>query len=511
MKLLIVDDEHIEREAMIAILSRAFPQFQYHQAKNGKQAVEMCHEIQFDLILMDIKMPGITGIEAIRLIQKVISTTFIMVTAFDTFEYAKQALQLGVKDYLLKPSTAKEITETIARVIKGIELDYEKKHQDKKHQWAFEQALTHIETDIVTQLLSDEVQEMHIHMLLEWLQMEIIQETFVVVIRLPDQKLSGYKRVKAQIRGGGIGLVGALHANQFPIIIFRNEQQTYRSQAVNLARAILEQRNQSKDGHWFIGIGTECTSFTELIDSYHEALMASSGPQLTAKYRFYLDVTSLEEKVDNQEGKRTMEILAESVRTGQWAEAKQMIMSLINRYEGKGTSLHHTQQRILEIMWLSTRILADMGIENATPYFSYQTQHYQELRKETIILLEMMQNNYQKHIERLEADTIYKIKQYIIEHSEQDISLETLGRKVNLSPIYISKMFKEKLKMNYIDFLTECRINKAKKMLADIDKSIKEIAIEVGYHDPNYFSKVFKKVCHISPKEYRNRSITSKV
>ena len=106
---------------------------------------------------------------------------------------------------------------------------------------------------------------------------------------------------------------------------------------MNLARAILEQRNQSKDGHWFIGIGTECTSFTELIDSYHEALMASSGPQLTAKYRFYLDVTSLEEKVDNQEGKRTMEILAESVRTGQWAEAKQMIMSLINRYEGKGT------------------------------------------------------------------------------------------------------------------------------------------------------------------------------
>jgi two-component system, response regulator YesN len=114
-----------------------------------------------------------------------------------------------------------------------------------------------------------------------------------------------------------------------------------------------------------------------------------------------------------------------------------------------------------------------------------------------------MMNSYEKHYELLEADTIHQIKQYIIEHSSEDISLDTLAKKVDLSPIYISKMFKEKLGINYIDLLTECRIEKAKKLLGNPEKSIKEITFEVGYHDPNYFSKVFKKMCNITPKEYR--------
>lgn len=114
-----------------------------------------------------------------------------------------------------------------------------------------------------------------------------------------------------------------------------------------------------------------------------------------------------------------------------------------------------------------------------------------------------MRTSYEEHYEQLEADTIHQIKQYIVKHSHEDISLEALGRKVGLSPIYISKMFKEKLGINYIDFLTECRIEKAKKLMADPEKSLKEITFEVGYHEPNYFSKVFKKMVALSPTEYR--------
>jgi len=114
-----------------------------------------------------------------------------------------------------------------------------------------------------------------------------------------------------------------------------------------------------------------------------------------------------------------------------------------------------------------------------------------------------MKQSYVEYYHRLEADTIQQIKQYIIQHSHEAISLEALGKKVDLSPIYISKMFKERLGVNYIDFLTECRIEKAKKLMGDPEKSIKEITFEVGYHEPNYFSKVFKKMANISPKEYQ--------
>ena len=108
----------------------------------------------------------------------------------------------------------------------------------------------------------------------------------------------------------------------------------------------------------------------------------------------------------------------------------------------------------------------------------------------------------------MEADIIQHIKQYIIDHAHKDISLEAIGREVGLSPIYISKIFKEQLGINYIHFLTECRIEKAKKLMRDPSKSLKEITFEVGYHDPNYFSKVFKKICHSSPKEYRKKLLS---
>jgi len=144
-----------------------------------------------------------------------------------------------------------------------------------------------------------------------------------------------------------------------------------------------------------------------------------------------------------------------------------------------------------------------MGIETEAPFFSFQAQDYRQLRAETVHLLERMKQSYVEHYGRLEADKIHQIKLYIIKHSHEDISLDALGKKVDLSPIYISKMFKEKLGTNYIDFLTECRIEKAKKLLSNPDKSLKEITYEVGYHEPNYFSKVFKKMCSVSPKEYR--------
>ncbi|WP_330962185.1 AraC family transcriptional regulator [Planococcus antarcticus] len=117
---------------------------------------------------------------------------------------------------------------------------------------------------------------------------------------------------------------------------------------------------------------------------------------------------------------------------------------------------------------------------------------------------------YLKHYNRLEVDKIHQIKQYIIDHSHEDISLDALARKVELSPIYLSKMFKEKLGINYIDFLTSCRIDKAKKLLGDPQKSLKEISFEIGYHEPNYFSKVFKKMNDVSPKEYRRTLLTER-
>jgi two-component system, response regulator YesN len=504
IKLLIVDDEQIEREGMQAILQRAYPDLIIEQAKNGKIAVEMAGEFRPDLILMDIMMPGMTGLEAIEHISADYpEVKFVMVTAYDMFDYARTALKLGVKDYLLKPSKPSDIVETVGKVLKEIEAERASRAVNKLQQEALEKALSVVETDVVTQLLYDHVHEVHIDLLMEMLDNQSTKECFVMVVMLPVGSEHLYQVIKEKVRQNGSGWVGALSGCQLPIIVFREPGKSFRSQAVFLARDILLIVKSDSAARWFVGIGNAYESLDQIRKSYQEALNATMDTSLPVKYRFYSDMPVLGAVSDGQLGRHREKQLFDQVRLGHWDLVTENIMDVIQSYANTGTSLLQTQQRILELLWMASRVMSELGIEIDTPTYSLQAKDYRQLRTETSHLIGQMRLAHEESYDRLESDKIQKIKQYIIEHSHEDISLDALGSKVGLSPIYISKMFKEKLGINYIDFLTDCRIEKAKKLLANSEKSLKEITFEIGYHEPNYFSKVFKKMCNISPTEYR--------
>lgn len=511
IKLLIVDDEQIEREGMQAILHRAYPELSIQQARNGKVAVEMVDEFMPDLILMDIMMPGMNGLEAIERISTVHPhIKFVMVTAYDMFDYARSALKLGVKDYLLKPSKPSEILETVGKVLKEIEAERETHAVNKLQQDALEKALRVVETDVVTQLLYDHVHEVHIDLLMEMLGIQSARESFVMVVLLPAGSEHLYQVIKEKVRKTGSGWVGALSGCQLPIIVFREQDKSFRTQAVSLARDILSAVKSESGARWFAGIGNAYGSLEQIRQSYQEALNATMDTSLPVKYRFYGDMPVLGAVSDGQLGRQREKQLFDQVRLGQWDLVIDTVMDVIHSYANAETNLLQAQQRILELLWMAARVMSELGIEIDTPTYSLQAQDYRQLRIETSHLIGQMRQAHEESYDRLESDKIQQIKQYIAEHSHEDISLDALANKVGLSPIYISKMFKEKLGVNYIDFLTECRIEKAKKLLSDSEKSLKEITFEIGYHEPNYFSKVFKKMCGISPTEYRRTLLSKK-
>lgn len=98
-----------------------------------------------------------------------------------------------------------------------------------------------------------------------------------------------------------------------------------------------------------------------------------------------------------------------------------------------------------------------------------------------------------------------KAKDYIDEHYHHPLTLEEVAEYVGISPCYFSKLFKDRFGMTFIDYVTDVRIARAKKEMADPNKSLKEICFLVGYNDPNYFSRVFKKHTGMSPSEYRKK------
>jgi two-component system, response regulator YesN len=499
IKLLIVDDEQLEREGMKTILERNFPGLGIQQAKNGKMAVEMANEYSPDLILMDIKMPGMNGLEAMEIINaEQPHIKFIMVTAYDTFSYMKAAIKLGVKDYVLKPSKASEIVHTIGKVLEQIEKEREQ-HVETLHQkekWQRTQML--VETDVVTQLLFDHVHDVHVDMLMEMLEIPSSEEMFVMVLLLPEGGEKQYSTIRKKVLQSG--WTGALYGRQLPIIVFRQPATTYRSQATALARELLS-LSKGNDKEWFIGIGKMYHSMDQVRHSYQEAMLATVDTQVRKKYRFFEEIPLKPE--NRKQAMMDQKDLMEKIRLGKWDQVHSQIMNSFTLLEKERTPLVYTQQRTLEVLWMISRILSECGVETTTPLYPVQPIDYRQLREETERLLSGMKQSYIERFSCMESDTFQQIKQFIKDHSHEDISLDTLAQKVRLSPIYISKMFKEKQGMNYIDFLTECRMEKAKALMGDMEKSIKEITYEVGYHDPNYFSKVFKKVTHYSPKEYR--------
>ncbi|MBT2583922.1 response regulator [Planococcus sp. ISL-109] len=501
-KLLLVDDEPIERDGMQAILQHAFQDMEIKQAKNGKIAVEIVAQWKPDVVFMDIMMPTMNGLEAIEEIRQTDKEIeFVMMTAFDTFDYARQAIKLGVKDYLLKPSKAGEIVATADKLFMQLKQKIKESAQRQQEQEALQKALAIVETDIVTQLLFDHVHEMHIDLLVEMLETQPAEEKFVMTVHVPEGAEHFYADIKEKISKGNNVWMGACYDNHLPLIVFRNPLQSLRSQAITLANGILALTDRNEG--WFVGIGTICESLDDVRNSYQKSLIAMLDLKAPSRYRFYSD--ELEPiKADvpvfiKQQEKR----LVDFVRLGEWEAVEGLVLNVIRQLEHAGEKVLRTQQRSLEFLWLTTRVMAEIGIEAETPLYSIPAKDYRQLMSETLEMINGLKKIYMTQSSRMEFDKIHKIKQFITEHSHEDISLDILARKVDLSPIYISKMFKEKLGINYIDFLTECRIEKAKKLLADPKISLKAIALEVGYHEPNYFSKVFRKMNDISPTEYR--------
>jgi two-component system response regulator YesN len=514
-KVLIVDDEQVERDALQMILNKEFPDLTVQQAVNGRTAIELADEWRPDLVLMDIKMPGVDGLQAVQAIrEKHEQTKFIMVTAYDTFEYAQKAIRLQVNDYLLKPSKSSIIVETIGHALDAITLARAEADLRVRDNERLNRLMPIVEADLVTQLLFDHVHEVHLSEMLAMLGTVVSSEAFAMLLLMSpnpseldsvSQFAAGdyYSAVKQKIRQYGNGFVGAMSGRQIPIIVFRDPDTSYRAQAASLVRQLLHLQHRSDVTDVFVGVGEAYGSLSNIRLSYQEALLASADRTLPARHRFFSDVPAVSERENLAVTKLLEKAMIDRVRRGEWSDVHGIINELLEHYESCGAEFRLSQQRMWEALWAVSRVAEELGCDADLPNLSFQASGYKELRTEAAGVVDKYAKAITAERDRLEPGAISRIKQFIVENAHRDISLEMIAEQVNLNPYYISKMFKDQMGVNYIDFLTDCRMEKAKSLMARPEISLKEIAYEVGYHDPNYFSRVFKKTTGVVPTDYR--------
>jgi two-component system, response regulator YesN len=527
LKILIVDDEVLERKALTKIINSSGENVKViGEAPNGRKAIEMAREHKPDIIFMDIKMPGIDGVQAVKEIKSTDpAIRFIMVSAFNTFEYAKEVMQQGVKEYILKPSRKQDIFDSLQRV--SSEVLEERKQQEEQQglRENLERAVSIAQKEWVSSLILNQVQDITFDEWSQLLGVEITSGYIMLLSFLPPEKgdlLPNDKHnwygwlkdvLKSSIKNQEV-LIGPMTETQVPVL-FLCKQTPEKVHFKTIAQAAIDHViTQFQKCHFNaeirIGVGLPYCHGHELNKSYHEAISALNqllkspnrkylfaGKQGTAELPSISDVREVEKR------------LLDALRQGNLNQVMFIFDSFSARLvDNQGLKAPFVKKSFDELFILISRMLHDLGIRVEQSIAIEESNDISvmfDMGKSHLLSIvghvQVWRNSHAKGM-------LHKAKEYIENHYADSITLEQVAYYVELSPFYLSKLFKDRFGMTFIDYVTEIRIKQAKIEMVDASKSLKEICYSVGYKDPNYFSRVFKKHTGLSPTDFRKATVS---
>jgi two-component system response regulator YesN len=525
-KLLIVDDEPIERSTLVMLINKYFSDIEIAgEASNGREAIAKAQELKPDIIFMDIKMPGINGIEAAQAIKAANrKIKVVIVTAYDYFEYAQESLKIGIDDFLLKPVLIENIRESLNRIINKINIEKKQEEFDAGVVRKIKEIGSYLQNELISSILL-RAEEQQINEYFELLDIKFVQ-AYALIVSIGEGKSPQYitdgvrkkifsKRVheiaEQKLAGMGLRFISAKLNDQLNVLVFTE----YPESSYNLKLFSLNTANKLKDSVERemgicidVGIGTATDSVYKLLDSFLEARVALKSAAKNGKAAHFgdLDVNIFQEEYPFEDEKQLLDKILKGEMEGAMLAAEKLVKWIVSNCK----SISEARIKLFEIVIMITRSVViyrdvDSSLVNTA------------LHSENINNIQAI-NDIGLYMERLVTDVIRSIDkvkmsglnsqiasamEYIKKNYNKDLSLEEVAKAVALSPFYFSKLFKAQVGENFIDYLTRCRMTVAEGMLKEGNCSIKDACYKVGYKDPNYFSKIFRKYFGQSPSEYR--------
>ncbi|WP_195262839.1 response regulator [Clostridium sp. 1001275B_160808_H3] len=413
LKILIADDEKYERDSIVNLIEENFKEkLTIAQAKNGREAIEIAEQIRPEIVIMDIKMPGINGIKAIEEIKKTaVNTYFIMLTAYDYFDFAVEAVKLNVKEYLLKPFIRMELIKKINDAIETVEKEKAKRKNDIENEEKINNLIGVLENELSYNIINNTLDGIDCNMYISYLNLNL-DSAFSIIIKI---LASNYDN------------------------ILKRKIWEYVTEFLKLKYKVIGTYRFTEDLVYFIQTERYFNAYEETIANIKIA-------------------NDIKREVDRH-----------------------------------------------------FNVSIKIGIGNCYSGINYMSKSYEEANRavnsnignDIIHINNIINYDKDKSNDNDKVKLFRKVEEYIISNIKEELSLESIAKNFNLSSCYFSRNFKEFIGCNLSDYINSLRIKKAKELLNNNEMSIKEIGYEVGYSDPNYFSKVFKKYEGYSPTEYK--------
>ena len=539
-KLLIVEDEWIIRTG----LRHYFPWQELgvndiYEAENGADGLQLALEVRPDLIISDIRMPEMNGLEMIEQLRHLLPDTFfIILTGYNEFEYAKQAIRLGhIQDYLLKPLEYEESMKSVQNTLQFIQT---KKEEQKERIMLEKEQNKWNQSALIKQLLdSNFVKKTPDGLFSRSDQLKSDQAMYMPIV---STQIAPYGSLSvSDLKWSGEVL--QLIANHIPIIPICIEDQSspllsYLHQNLlyvivccqhmnpndhNLAAA-LKKLNQGQTHKTYISIGHPSSSLFEMGKHLHyaeELLLLryseretyffspnsnSSHPKaefstlrLDGMEKAQL-MTTLEQKDTISLRKlilnfshRTYQLnLRESSR--QWLIFLQELISLILRYADHH---HPSSSEIYSEQLIKLRFIEDF--QTSEQLFTWLADWAEQ------IISNPEQSGSGSLSESNDTYIFSEIEKFMKQHLDHDLSLQMVAERFFYNPSYLSRLFKTKLNKNYMTYVTELRIGYAKECLKDASLLIGDVSLMCGYKSYKHFVKTFRSITHMTPTHYRKR------
>jgi len=525
-KLMVVDDENIVIEAVKHIVDKEIENIKLvHTARTGREAIEKVRMQSVDIILMDIRMPGINGLETIAEIKKIYpEIKFIIVSAYEYFEFAKQAVKIGVLEYLTKPVLKNKLIEILSKVTDELDIEREKQSRALKNKEKMDSMLPIIEHGFIYSLLLAQGHKVDIGRYKSLFDIKT-QYGFILLLTFKDKKKAKSDRIKLK---DGVEnqkfyehfrdnmkytfncLVGPMMLDRIIVYVAQENDDNYmrKVEAIDKLEVIIAKITKKYDILVKAGIGNAHTD-DEIMISYQEALKALN-------YRDEEVLTHIDDVAYNMES-LNFNIMAEeseiiaAIEKGDTEKSIRILTDLLNRYRNT-SQIENLRNKLIEIMVFAHRIAMENIIDN--DYYLDNSKYINEIvkcnscREMEQVCIEKI-SYITERISRLKkkniSSIVNKANDIMIERYGEKLTLFDISKELGMSPQYFSKLYKEEMDINFIDKLTDVRIENAKKLFKKGDYSIKEVCYMTGYSDPNYFSRLFKKHQGESPSAYLKR------
>ena len=530
LKVFLAEDEFIIREGIKNNIDWQAHGYEFcGEASDGELAFPLIQKTRPDILITDIKMPFVDGLALSRLVKKELpETEIIILSGYEEFDYAKEAIQIGVARYLLKPINGETMLQEIDSVAEIILGKQKEKEIREKYQKEMEENSLRDQMDLFQHLVTGDCSMEELLSVAGKLDLKIMAPWYSIVLLKIQSMKHNYEEYS-----GSIVVVDeriAKLAEPEHVLIFDRalEGRAFLFKADSEEELLAYQKEYLGDvkevlsGYanlrYFGGIGTPVNRLREIPAAFEDASHAFAHRYLVAESCILDSSLLMQEGAAEHEDFRISAVnpeqidrtkMQEFLRTGDLDEVVYFVDEFFGKLDGGAMKSRIFRQYITMDAYFSiVDFLKGLGLQKdeieAPDQDSSILQDEKSAMDYIVRIMEKALVLREKKASSRYEDVVSEVIHYIEDnYAQEELSLNLLASHVNFSPNHLSMIFSQQTGQTLIRYLTDYRMNRAKELLRCSSKKSSVISMEVGYKDPHYFSYLFKKTQGMTPTQYR--------